>query len=96
MSSPIEYVGIRRIALTPGVMGGRACVQGTRIAVASIVLAEREYGGVDGVRAAYPELSGEDVADALAYYLEHRDEVDAFITELTDNGPLDTGHSGAA
>jgi uncharacterized protein (DUF433 family) len=80
----------------PGVQGGEAVVKGTRIPVASVVLAEREYGGVDGVRAAYPQLSAEDVADALAYYVEHREEVDTFIAELTDEGPLEDADDGAA
>jgi uncharacterized protein (DUF433 family) len=87
MSQTTASGGIHRITRTPGVQGGRACVQGTRIPVASIVLVERELGGVDGVRSEYPPLSAEDVADALAYYIEHRDEVDAFIAELTDESP---------
>lgn len=45
------------------------------------MLAEREWGGLDGVRHAYPHLSAEQVADALAYYLEHRDVIDGYIQE---------------
>lgn len=95
MSTPAAYIGIRRITRTPGVQGGRACVRGMRIPVASIVLAEREYGGVDGVRAAYPRLSAEDVADALAYYVENRVEIDAIVADLTDEGPLDDANDDA-
>lgn len=96
MTVPPATVGIRRITRTPGVLGGRACVQGTRIPVASIVLVERELGGVDGVRHEYPQLSAEDVADALAYYIEHRTEVDAFIAELTEESPADDAPDDAA
>jgi uncharacterized protein (DUF433 family) len=96
MAVPTAYLGIRRITRTPGVQGGRACVQGTRISVASVVLAARMYGGVDGVRAAYAQLSPEDVADALAYYVEHREEVDAFIAELTEESSTPDTAAGAA
>lgn len=96
MSTPSVPTGITRITRTPGTQGGEAVVKGTRIPVASVVLAEREYGGVDGVRYAYPRLTAEDVADALAYYLEHRREVDAFIAVLTDESPLGDGADGGA
>lgn len=95
MSMQTTRTGITRVERRPGVQGGEAVVKGTRIPVASVVLTEREYGGVDGVRSAYPQLSAEDVADALAYYLEHREEVDAFIAELTYEGPLDDADDGA-
>jgi len=53
--------------------------------VASVMLAEREWGGVDGVLYAYPHLTAEQVADALAFYLEHRDEIDRYIREQADD-----------
>jgi len=84
MRTHVTPTGISRIVSVPDVQGGEPVVKGTRIPVASIVLVEREYGGVDGVRFAYPQLTAEDVADALAYYLEHRDQIDRFIQALVD------------
>jgi uncharacterized protein (DUF433 family) len=78
-----------RVEHVPGVIGGRAVVKGTRIGVGSVVIAALECGGVDGVREDYPQLSAEEVADALAYYLLHREEVDADIADLSDESPLD-------
>jgi uncharacterized protein (DUF433 family) len=95
MSVPPVYMGIHRITHSPGVQGGRAHVLGTRIPVASVVLAERGSGGVDSVRAAYPQLSAEDVADALAYCVEHRAEVDAFIAGLTVGSLIDDANGVA-
>lgn len=91
MSTQTVPAGISRVEHVPGVVGGNPVVRGTRIPVASIVIAAREYGGVDGVRDAYPQLTAEDVADALAYYVVHREDVDRHIDDLSDESPLDTG-----
>ncbi len=91
-----------RVDHVPGVMGCSPVVKGTRIQVASLVIAACEYGRVDGVLDAYPHLTAEDVADALVYYLLHRDEVDVDIADLQDESPLeeddetlDAGHGEA-
>lgn len=74
-------VGIARVVCDPAIQGGEPTIKGTRIAVRNVVLAEREWGGVDGVLHAYPHVTAEQVADALAYYLAHRDEIDQYIRE---------------
>ena len=89
MSTGSIPAGVTRVTHVPGVVGGRPVVRGTRIPVASIILVVREYGGVDAVRDAYPHLTAEDVADALAYYVLHRDEVDRHIAELSDERPTE-------
>ena len=83
MSSP--QLGITRVVRDPHVQGGEPVVKGTRVSVASVMLAEREWGGVDGVLYAYPHLTAEQVADALAFYLEHQDEIDRYIQEQADD-----------
>ena len=85
-TTPVSTSSVDRV---PGVMGGSPIVKGTRIQVASVVIAACEYGGVDGVLEAYPHLAAEDVADALVYYLLHRDEVDVDIADLQDESPLE-------
>jgi uncharacterized protein (DUF433 family) len=82
MSSP--PTGITRVMRDPQIQGGEPVVRGTRVTVASVIVAEREWGGVDGVVYAYPHLTAEQVADALAYYLEHRDEIDRYLQEQAD------------
>ncbi len=83
MTSP--PTGITRVVRDPHIQGGEPVVKGTRVTVASVMLAEREWGGVDGVLYAYPQLTAEQVADALAFYLEHREEIDRYIREQADD-----------
>ncbi len=87
-------IGISRVVRDPHIQGGEPTIKGTRIAVRNVVLAEREWGGVDGVRYEYPHVTAEQVADALAYYLEHRDEIDRYIWEQNADEGLD-GDGGA-
>jgi uncharacterized protein (DUF433 family) len=63
------------------VLGGEPTLRGTRIAVRSIVLAAQEYGGPEGVLKAYPHLQPDAVNEALAYYEQHREEIDDYIRE---------------
>ena len=69
------------IVCDPAVLEGEPTVRGTRIPVRSVVLAAREFGGVDGARRAYPQLDVRAVKDALAYYEAHRPDVDRYIQE---------------
>ena len=68
-----------RIVRNMDVLGGEPIVRGTRISVRSIVLAAREYDSIDGVLAAYPQLSPADVQDAFAFYDAQTAEIDRYI-----------------
>ena len=66
------------IVRTPGVVGGEARIDGYRIRVRDIVAA-RDLGGLTPEEIAanvYPELRLAQVYSALAYYEDHRDEID--------------------
>jgi uncharacterized protein (DUF433 family) len=56
-----------RITFDAEVMGGRACVRGMRVTVATIVDLIAEGFSIDEVLADYPYLEREDVRQALAY-----------------------------
>ena len=62
-----EQAMFERITFTPGVMGGKACIRGTRVTVATIVGLIADGVTVDEILADYPYLSREDVQAALAY-----------------------------
>jgi uncharacterized protein (DUF433 family) len=65
------------ISRTPGVCGGRACIEGHRIRVADIVAwHERRGYSPDEVVALFPGLTLGDVHAALAYYFDHQAEID--------------------
>jgi uncharacterized protein (DUF433 family) len=56
-----------RITFDPEVMGGRACIRGMRVTVATIVDQIAEGSSIDEVLGEYPYLEREDVRQALAY-----------------------------
>src|SRR5437660_555679 len=82
------------IEITPGVTGGRPRIAGHRITVQDIVLwHERLDLGADEIATEYG-LSLAEVYAALAYYYDHREEIDraitmdeAFIAELRSRVP---------
>jgi uncharacterized protein (DUF433 family) len=56
-----------RITFEPGKMGGRACIRGMRITVATIVGMVAEGETTEHILKAYPDLEPEDIRQALAY-----------------------------
>jgi uncharacterized protein (DUF433 family) len=56
-----------RVTFNPEMMGGRACIRGMRVTVATIVDLIAEGSSIDDVLADYPYLEREDVRQALAY-----------------------------
>ncbi len=59
-----------RVIMDPEVHHGDPCVKGTRVPVSIIVGSIADGMGVEEVRAAYPQLSAEDIRAALAYAAE--------------------------
>ena len=71
----------RHIEVTPGVCGGRARIAGHRIRVQDVVLWTEQGQSADQIVADFPQLSLADVYAALAYYHDHREEIDRQIQE---------------
>ena len=68
----------QHITKTPDICGGRACIAGHRIRVADIVVwHERRGYSADEVVQMFPGLSLADVYAGLAYYFDHRGEIEA-------------------
>jgi uncharacterized protein (DUF433 family) len=59
-----------RVVVDPEIHHGDPCIKGTRIPVTIIVGSIADGLGLDEVRAAYPQLSSEDIRAALAYAAE--------------------------
>ena len=71
-------VSKEHITKTPGVCGGKACIAGHRIRVMDIVASHVHRGMKPSeILDEYPGITMADVFAALAYYHDHRDEVDA-------------------
>jgi uncharacterized protein (DUF433 family) len=71
----------QHIEITPGVAGGKPRVAGHRITVQNIAVWHERLGkSADEIAAEY-DLTLADVHAALAYYFDHREEIDRAIAE---------------
>ena len=78
----MDPVIAKHIESTPGVCGGRPRIAGTRIRVQDIVIWHERLGySPDEIVSHYPQLTLADVYAALAYYYDHRDEIERYIQE---------------
>ena len=64
---------------TPGVCGGRARIKDSRISVSLIAGFHREGEPLEEIFATYPHIPPAAIRDAIGYYLDHREEIDAEI-----------------
>ena len=69
------------IVRVQGVCGGRPVIVGTRLSVKLIVTWARTGMTPDKIAAQYPGTSVVQIADALAYYEHHPEEIDAEFAE---------------
>jgi uncharacterized protein (DUF433 family) len=84
----------QHIEITPEVAGGKPRIAGHRITVQNIAVWHEQLGkSVDEIATEY-DLSVADVYAALAYYFDHREEIDAtmresdaLVDELRKNNP---------
>jgi len=68
---------ITHIEATPGVCGGRPRIAGHRIRVQDIAAWQESWGMTpDEIVSEHPGITLADVYAALAYYHDHRDEID--------------------
>jgi uncharacterized protein (DUF433 family) len=83
------------IQITPGFCGGKPRIANHRICVQDIVLWHQRSGmSPDEIVSAFPTIKLSDVYAALAYYHDHRAEIDAdikaadmFDAQLKASGP---------
>lgn len=71
----------QHIEVTPGVCGGRPRIAGHRIRVQDIVIWTEQGQSPDQIVADFPQLSLADVYAALAFYHDHREEIDQQIRD---------------
>ena len=75
---------LSRIHVTvPGVRSGRAIVEGTRIGVHDVVAMIQTGATVDEVVASFPRMSRAQVYECLAYYEDHKSEIDPLVAAQT-------------
>ncbi len=77
----MEAVLDKHIEITPGVRGGKPRIVGTRISVVDIVLMHLRLGqSLEEIAGKY-DLSLAAVYAAIAYYYDHRTDIDGSIKE---------------
>jgi len=62
------YEQLTRISHNPDIMGGKACIKGTRVTVGVILTLISEGKSTKELLNDYPYLEYEDVMQALAYH----------------------------
>ena len=71
----------QHIVATPGVAGGKPRIDGHRITVQNVAVWHERLGmSVDEIAAEYDLTPGQ-VHAALAYYFDHRSEIERFLAE---------------
>jgi uncharacterized protein (DUF433 family) len=71
----------RYLTKLPGVCAGRTIIEGTRIGVHDVVGLIVNGASVDDVCRSFPDLKRSQVYECLAYYEDHRGEIDALVAE---------------
>jgi uncharacterized protein (DUF433 family) len=64
-----------------GVCDGKTIIEGTRIGVHDVIGLIVNGAGVDDVLRSFPDLTRAQVYECLAYYEDHRTEIDALVAE---------------
>jgi uncharacterized protein (DUF433 family) len=71
----------RYIVRTPDVRGGNAAVENTRIAVHDVIGLLQNGETIDTLRSnCFPQLTKAQIYECLAYYEDHRGEIDLLVT----------------
>lgn len=89
----------RYITRTPDVRGGNARIEGTRIGVHDVIGLLQNGETVDSITATcFPDLTRAQIYECLAYYEDHRGEIDLLVarqmSEPTDED-LATANAGS-
>lgn len=63
-----------RITINPAIMNGQPCIRGMRLTVRRVVEAAALHPDRDELKAEYPELEDEDIAQALDFAARNLDD----------------------
>jgi uncharacterized protein (DUF433 family) len=77
----METTAYRYLINLPGVCNGQTVVAGTRIGVHDVAGLIVNGATVDEVRRSFPDLTKSQIYECLAYYEDHRTEIDALVAE---------------
>jgi len=69
------------IVKQPGYCSGKAAIGATRVRVNNVVFLHKRGKTADEIRVEYPNLTYAQIYAALAYYHDHKDEIEAELAE---------------
>jgi len=70
-------------------------VKGTKVGLEQLVVRYRRGFEAWRIRQDFPELSEEQIYAALAYYLHNKPQVDAIVTRIEEQQPIEIGDVSA-
>lgn len=80
MNGNLADVGYRYITRVPGVRGGHAIIESTRVGVHDVISLLQSGETVDTVVSrCFPNITRAQVYECLAYYEDHRGEIDVLV-----------------
>jgi uncharacterized protein (DUF433 family) len=80
MNGNTAAIGYRYITRQSGVRGGNAIIDGTRVGVHDVIGLLQNGETVDSVVAnSFPNVTRAQVYECLAYYEDHRGEIDVLV-----------------
>jgi len=80
-STQLSSSGYRYICSVPGIRSGHAIIEGTRIGVHDVISLLQTGESVESVVAnCFPALTRAHVYECLAYYEDHRGEIDVLVS----------------
>jgi uncharacterized protein (DUF433 family) len=77
----METTAYRYLVKVPGVCGGRTIIRDTRIGVHDVVGVIVNGATVEDAQRSFPDLTKAQIYECLAYYEDHRTEIDALVAE---------------
>ena len=77
----MQATAYRYLVNVPGVCGGQTIIEGTRIGVHDVVGMIVNGAEPEDVLRSFPDLKKAQIYECLAYYEDHRTEIDALIAE---------------
>lgn len=77
----MAYVERQHIEISPGTCGGKPRIAGHRVRVQDVVIWTEQGRSAEEIVAHIPSIKIADVYAALAFYHDHREQIDADIRE---------------
>ncbi len=83
-NKPVQPTDHPHIVKVEGVFGGRAIIDGTGLGVSTLVQDFKMGRSFDEILSDYPHINIGELLDALAYYYDHRGEIDEYLATNTE------------